>query len=248
MRRLALWLLAATATLAQPEYNSLLLPVQVQISGTVVDAMGNPIPGALIAHANSQGKLLETDAAGRFPFETNAPAVVIEKPGYYSERIKSTGAQDIRVTLNRLSRSFPLCQETGSKVGLDGGFGGAFYFPRTAGIKATEPKWDVDYVARRYSTKVRGRKYWVWHGTGGLWGGGEPFDELVWKSTEYEQATFGIGDSIIVDARGVLPNGNRWHHLGHFGVTASYEDVPFEAAAILDRLLDGACWDTSAKR
>lgn len=213
MRRLALWLLTATATLAQPEYNSLLMPHQVQISGTVVDAMGNPIPGATIAHANLQGKSLETDAAGRFAVKTNAPAVVIEKPGYYSQRVKSTGAQGIRVTLDRLSRSFPVCQETGSKVGLDGGFGGAFYFPKIAGIKATAPKWDVDYVARWYSTKVRGKRYGVWHGTGGIWGGGEPFDELVWKSIQFEQATFGTGDSIIFDAHGVLPNGNQWHHL-----------------------------------
>jgi hypothetical protein len=248
MRIVAVGLLWVTVGLVQPGEKSLLLPHAVRVSGVVVDGVGNPIPEALVLHANSLGKAIGTDAEGKFAFETNAPAVVIEKPGYRSQRLQAATAQEVRVTLERLSKGFRVCEGTDSMVGMNGMMIGGFFFQKIKGIKATEPKMDVDYLFRAYLIKVGGKRYGVRHGTGPIWGGSEPFDELVWNSEQYEQVKYDVGGISIVDARGVLPDGNRWRNLGSFGVSASYEDVPNEAASVLDRLLDSACWKPSSQK
>jgi hypothetical protein len=238
-------LLIGTVALAQPGEMTLLLAHPVRVSGIVADAIGNPIPGAMVAHSNLQGKPVETGADGRFTLETDAPAVVIQKPEYRSQRVETLGSQEIRVTLKHLSQAFPVCGETSSWVGMDGLIFGGFFFRKIPGVKATRPKMDVDYLARTYSVAVLGKRYAVWHGTGPLWGGSEPSDELVWMSAQFEEVEYDVGGNYVVDARGVLPNGNRWHHLGSSDVSASYRDVPPEAAATLDKLLDSACWKPS---
>lgn len=230
------------------EKRGLLLPHQVHISGVVVDANGDSIPGAIIAHANSRSQAAETDAGGRFTVDTDAPMVVIEKPGYLGHRIRTSEAHEAHVTLVRLSESFPVCEETNPLIGIDEGTLGGFFFRRIAGIKSTQPTWDVDYVARNYSISVGRKKYVVLHGAGPMWGGSELPDELVWKSVEFDQRDYEAGGVDVVDAHGTMPDGTRWRHLGVWTTSASYEKVPQEAAAVLDRLLDSACWKPSPKK
>jgi hypothetical protein len=248
MRRLALGLLIAIAALAQPGgEKGLLLPHQVRFSGIVVDADGNSILEATVAHANLRTHAVETDAGGKFTIDTNAPTVTIEKPGYRSQRITTSDAAGVRITLARLSESFPMCEETTSRTGLDGLRGG-LYFRAIAGIRATPPVTDVDYVARNYSILVGRKKYSVLYGAGPMWGGGEPRDELVWKSVQFEQRNYEVGTVDLIDAQGTMPDGTRWRQLGEWGASASYENVPPEAAATLDKLLDSACWKPSARK
>jgi hypothetical protein len=45
-----------------------------------------------------------------------------------------------------------------------------------------------------------------------------------------------------VDARGTLKNGRFWRYFGMFGETLSYYNVPADAAAYFDRILDSACF------
>ena len=65
------------------------------------------------------------------------------------------------------------------------------------------------------------------------------FVDRLWRSVKYEEVTFDWGGVTIIDARGQLPNGNRWRYLGMFGESASYSDMDEATAKILDRFLDG---------
>jgi hypothetical protein len=45
-----------------------------------------------------------------------------------------------------------------------------------------------------------------------------------------------------VDSRGTLKNGRLWRNFGMFGEVVWYYDVPADAAAYFDRILDTACF------
>ncbi|HEU5350129.1 MAG TPA: carboxypeptidase-like regulatory domain-containing protein [Terracidiphilus sp.] len=247
MRIFAAGLIVAFVALAQPGGQSRLLPESVHLSGVVVDAAGKPVAGAMVIH-DGMSKFVETDANGRFALDTRAPAVVIEKAGYHGKRVEVLGAREIRVTLESFSKPFPVCEETASRVGIAGYESSGFYFERIPGIKASRLMSDVDYVARWYSIKVSGKKYAVRQGTGALWGFGEPEDERVWQSVQFDEVVYDVGGADIVDARGTMPDGTQWRYLGSFNVSADYEDVPPEAAAMLDKLLDSGCWKPAVQR
>jgi hypothetical protein len=86
------------------------------ISGTVVDASGNPVKDVRIDHT---GKVvvvprpdlkvdpspdeIRTDAQGHFRATTDRPAIVVRKPGYISQRLVITGDAQVEISLQRLS-------------------------------------------------------------------------------------------------------------------------------------------------
>ncbi len=86
------------------------------------------------------------------------------------------------------------------------------------------------------------------HGSGPLWSFGTPSDRDVWGSAKYEEVTYDVGGLTVIDARGQLPNGNRWRYLGKFGESASYSGIDGATAKILDQFLDGACLKSTPRR
>lgn len=74
-----------------------------------------------------------------------------------------------------------------------------------------------------------------------------PSDQDMWRSVNYEEIAYDIGGLTIIDARGQLPNGQRWRYLGKFDESASYSDIEEVTAKTLDRFLDGACSDPTRK-
>jgi hypothetical protein len=56
--------------------------------------------------------------------------------------------------------------------------------------------------------------------------------ERVWKS--------GGGEG--VDVKGKLANGNYWRYLGLYGESIKYYDVPVEAAAYFDGIIENLCY------
>ena len=74
-----------------------------------------------------------------------------------------------------------------------------------------------------------------------MWTFGIPSDRDVWQSVKYVETAYQVGRTTVLDARGQLPNGDRWRDLGKFGESASYSDVDESTARILDKFLDGAC-------
>jgi hypothetical protein len=57
-------------------------------------------------------------------------------------------------------------------------------------------------------------------------------------SSEVNQRTWRFKDLDGVDAKGKLANGNYWRFFGMFGESIQYYNVPSEAAAYFDRLID----------
>jgi hypothetical protein len=77
------------------------------------------------------------------------------------------------------------------------------------------------------------------HGAGPSWGGPNPRSREVWSSVTYKERTR-KGDGIqVIDASGKTADGKAWRHVGLSGESAFYTDLDPDAAAIMDRLLDG---------
>jgi len=226
----------------------LLLPEVHHVSIVVVDQSGKPVSAARIEHSDERRKLLLTNADGRFDFYTNAPVMVIRKDGFRSEPVRPVNAADVRVVLKPDQiRPFPRCPKTGQYDGIEAMFS-SFRFPRIAGVIASGQGLDADYVSRSYYVETPQGPKGIRHGSGPMWSLGLPLDRDVWRSVDYEEATYRFDDLSITDARGRMANGNRWRFLGMLGETASYSDVDDVTAKVLDKLLDGACATETAQR
>lgn len=205
------------ATLIQAQaFDGLLLPEAGHTTGVVVDSEGKPIANAQIDHSNDLRKAHQTDANGRFELDTRAPILVIRKPGYRSEFVHTQEAEEIRITLQQSGkeRTFPSCSKSGSYIGIDG-WRSTFRFPRVSILKA----------GGRAATLTTARET----------------TRDVWRSIKYEEIAYKFGKATIIDARGQVPNGQRWRYLGMLGESASYSDVDEATAKVLDSFLDGVC-------
>jgi hypothetical protein len=222
-------------------YRDLLLPEARHINGTVVDHEGKPVGEARIDHSNDRQLVHQTDSQGTFAFDTRAPSLVVRKAGFRSALIQTRAATEVQITLQTsTSQSFPNCSDTRRFDSLEG-WGASFWFPKIPGVKASRQGRDIDYGIRSYFVKTKQDPKGIRHGSGSLWGFGIPSNLDVWQSARYEETTFNSGDLTIVDARGQLPNGNRWRYLGKFGESAEYSNVDKATAKVLDQVLDGAC-------
>jgi len=65
-------------------------------------------------------------------------------------------------------------------------------------------------------------------------------DEWLTASTAVMRRSWKRSDFGGVDAKGKLRNGNRWRYFYQCGESMKYYDVPAEAAAFFDRLIDRA--------
>src|SRR5580698_7044179 len=75
------------AILSGQAYKDLLLPESLTIEGVVVDQAGLPVKDAEIGHTAARpvpGSSTNTDDRGQFQVTTNAPLIVVRKPGYAS--------------------------------------------------------------------------------------------------------------------------------------------------------------------
>ncbi len=64
----------------------------------------------------------------------------------------------------------------------------------------------------------------------------------------YYEVTYEAGRVTIIDARGQLPNGDRWRNLVMFGEYASYSAVDEATVKLLDQFLDGACMKAAPRQ
>lgn len=115
------------------------------------------------------------------------------------------------------------------------------------GVNVSGQGQDIDYGARGYYVDTPQGPKGIRHGSGPMWSFGTPPDRDVWRSVKYEEVVHDVGGLTIIDARGQLPNGDRWRYLGKFGESASYSDVDEATAEILDKFLDGACIKPTAR-
>ena len=223
--------------------NDLLLPFAQHVTGVVVDTEGRPVPEARIDHSGELRRAYLTGEMGRFQLDTRAPILMIRKAGFRSELIHTQEAKKpLRITLRKLGErpNFPLCSPTASYVGIEG-WGSRLQFSPVAGVKVSPQGHDIDFGARGYYVETESGPKGIRHGSGPMWTFGIPSDRDVWQSVKYEETAYQVGRTTVLDARGQLPNGDRWRDLGKFGESASYSDVDESTARILDKFLDGAC-------
>jgi len=249
MWKLAIGVIFVMVCIQAQTFQNVLLPQARHINGVVIDAGGKPVVDARIDHTDDRRQAHQTDSVGRFEVDTRAPVLVVRKAGFQSELVRTQGATESRITLQRLteSRRFPTCSNTGQYDGIDG-WGASFQFLRNSGVKASRQSSDIDYGARNYYVETKEGPKGIRHGSGPMWSFGTPLDQDVWRSVKYEEATYDAGDVMIIDARGQLSNGNRWRNLSKFGESASYFNLDEATAKVLDQFLDGACLKSAPRR
>jgi hypothetical protein len=209
-------------------YGAAEIAVAATVSGKVVDVSGSPIEGARIDH---MGKLVvgvpagvdlkpsadqpHTDAQGHFEVTTTAPAVVIRKPGYESQRVFVTGDAQLQVTLQPISKR---------PCGIE-------HLP----VVKTKAASDVDYTATRLYVETKSGTAGIISGHGPMYSFGAPSDRDVWTSLDYFEVMY---DSGVIDARGHSADGKYWRSQTSFGAAAQYYGVDQSTAEILDCIMD----------
>jgi len=73
-------------------------------------------------------------------------------------------------------------------------------------------------------------------------GNGEVPREYLTASRKFSRRIWAHNKQRGVDAHGTLKNGRFWRYFGMFGETLGYFNVPVEAAAYFDRVLDSVCF------
>jgi len=220
-----------------------LLPSPVKLSGVVTDAAGHPLSEVWISHAGPGVANSKTDPNGRFEIETRAPAIVFRKGGFQSKylRIDNKREKSLAIILAGPAPQMRSCSGSPGCISLDS-FGSAFCLPKIHSVNVSKQGNDVDYGCRSFWIRTPGGKAGVQHCSGGLWGSGFPFDQDVWSAEEYTEIAYQDREGfLITDARGEDPKGKYWRVLGHALETVSYRNASAPDAAMLDRVIDGAC-------
>lgn len=199
------------------------------IDGIVTDASGRPLENARIDHtgkrvivvatdlvAKASADEIRTDAKGHFRVVTDAPAFVVRKPGYESQRVRVTGDAHVKVALQRI-RSTSRCRLSVMPV----------FKTRAAN--------DIDYTATWFYIETKGGPQGIISGSGPAYSWGAPSDSHVWTSLEYSEFMEGSG---IIDASGHSADGKYWRSRSIFGAAAQYYNQSQKNAGQLDCVMD----------
>jgi hypothetical protein len=239
----------------------MLQPKEISVSGVVVDSLGNPIAGALVDNAVvdvkgtnkpvwEQGPYIldinglqlregstMTNADGLFAIKTWGPALIVRKAGYRSVRlsIPPGGETSYRVVLSSegVEPIAPLCAAPAKFVRRNEA---TFYFPTDLRGVRPRSKSNLSFFIVTNS----GRKN-TEYGLGPDWGDGLTSWELVWRSVDYQEVVSDYGGLWLVDARGTMPNGQKWRYIGLPEESASYGDLRPDEAALFDQVFDELC-------
>lgn len=215
-----------------------------RVEGAVLDGRGRPVVGASLDHTGDRATEHKTDVNGRFSFDTRAPAFVVRKAGFRSERVQSSQISRVMVILHAVEgpQSLPSCRDYIHTTGIEGWLAD-FRFPVSPSIVVSKQTVDVDYAIRTY-TLAHSRKHApvIEHGSGPTWSFGQPMDEYVWASVKYSESDYLLREGVwIIDARGQLEDGRFWRSLGQWGETVSYADVNESTAKQFDSFIDTVC-------
>jgi hypothetical protein len=216
-----------------------------RLAGIVVDERGRPVGEASLDHTGDQEAHL-TDANGRFELDTRAPAVVVRKNGFRSERVNSKRRGDVAIVLHSGTPvMLPGCPSGAQLFGMEG-WDARFHFPASPSFVASKQGSDVDYGIRGYALKHAGKHAPViTHGSGPTWSFGQPLDDYVWKSVSYSESDYSLKGMLIIDARGKFANGKFWRSLSRFGESVSYADADEAIAQQFNSFMDAACVNSS---
>lgn len=211
-------------------------------AGIVVEDLGKPVSGASLDHTDD-GKDHLTDADGRFTLTTRAPAVVVRKPGFRSERIATAHPIDVPIVLHptALPQALPSCHDVKTFAGLEG-WDSKLRLPKVDSFVASKQINDADYGQRIYWLKhSKKNRPAISQGSGVMWSFGHPMNEFVWASTSYSEVDYIVEGRPVIDARGEFADGRFWRTLSRFGESIDYLTSDQMAARQFDSLIDAVC-------
>jgi hypothetical protein len=100
---------------------------------------------------------------------------------------------------------------------------------------------DVDYSDFAVGFGPKKSRVWLQGIYGPMATSGKVPEDWLSASVEVTRRTWKFTDLEGVDVKGKLANGNYWRYLGLYGESIKYYDVPADAAAYFDSLLNNAC-------
>ena len=100
---------------------------------------------------------------------------------------------------------------------------------------------DVDYSDYAIGFGKKDRRVWLRGIFGPTATSGRVPDDWLSTSTEVTQRKWKFDVLEGVDVKGKLPNGNYWRYFGMYGESMKYFDVPSDAAAYFDGIINGLC-------
>lgn len=205
------------------------LIVGATIDGTVTDANGKPLENVRIEHigkgpiVNPGAQIIEassgeirTDAAGHFQVSTDVPAFVARKPGYESQRVRTSGEGHLNIVLRSI-KTMSRCELSEQPT------------------FKTKQSNDIDYTATWFYIETKEGKQGILSGSGMSYSWGVPGNAEVWNSSEYSEF---VDSSGVIDAAGHFDDGKYWRFRGIFGSAAYYARQTRENARQLDCAMD----------
>lgn len=101
---------------------------------------------------------------------------------------------------------------------------------------------DIDYSDYAIGFGPKKKRVWLSGIYGPVATSGKVEADWLSASAEVSQRTWKFADLEGTDAKGKLKNGNYWRYFGMYGESISYYDVPSDAAAYFDSIIDNLCF------
>ena len=139
-------------------------------------------------------------------------------------------------TMAQSQYSIPACSSS-SKSRL--GYTFQLSLPKGAIVRRGQ---DVDYSDYHIGFGAKRRRVWLSGIYGPIATSGKVPQDWLSSSVEVSQRTWKFGEYEGVDAKGKLANGNHWRYFGRFGESIRYHDVPADAAAYFDNIINNICF------
>jgi len=212
------------------------------VSGTVRDGLGNPLPGIKVTGwhhhpaGGAEGSYSTTNAQGRFELKSVGRVVFFRDPKFQPlSYIRRAEEMSFTVTLQPGSedRQLPNCpsgKEPGKRYG-------SFLVP--TGTKVRRRQHDPDnwkFFITPPKSKTEGPLV-LWAGVN-LGGGDRAPEEWLLDANSVVERWVPGG----YDARGKAPDGKNWRYFISPVDVAFYLDASDEATRFFDRIIDSACF------
>ncbi len=101
---------------------------------------------------------------------------------------------------------------------------------------------DIDYSDYAVGFGPKKSRVWLQGIYGPVATSGKAPEGWLSASVEVTRRTWRFADLEGVDVKGKLANGNYWRYFGQYGESVRYYDVPADAAAYFDGLLNNVCF------
>jgi hypothetical protein len=225
----------------------LFFPAPVTVSGVATDAAGRPIPGVRVEYLALPDELaakatpVETDANGRFRFQTLGPAVVFRKEAYETQLVRiAAGQAELHVVMAPAPapEQLPACAASPSCISAASG---RLCLPKVRKVEVGPEEVSGTAMERAFTVQTPYGPRKMTYGAGSGAPGPNPRARDIWSAVEYKERIHESGGVRVTDVHGKTANGRAWRYFGLAGESASYSDLDRDAAALLDRVLDGVC-------